>query len=1022
MFKKSVSIFLLITMVLSLISPSFIASAEEDELIIHYIREDKNYEGWNIWLWPKDGDGLAFEFEKVDDNGAYFSIPIDESIEEYGFIVRMNEWEKKDFDKDQFINVKENKEIYIFSGKEGYSTKNESQSEQSSIANTLDEITLRIHYHRFDEDYNGWNIWLWPKDGEGTPYSFNNEDEYGVFFEQKLSGLSGINEIGLIVRLNEWEAKDIDEDRFVKIENLNDNILEIYLVQGDKKIYTDKSKVDMSPKFTSASFISENEVQFYSTTAFDLNLDMFYILDQDGNKVEIESISSKSGDKGVKNAVIKAKEIFSIWKTYKLFGKNYKEISIDKVSLYDTEAFKNQYTYSGDDLGANYSNEKTTFKIWAPTANKMELNLFKDGANSPSYSVIEMDKSDNGVFEATVEGDLNKVYYTYKITIGNDTDELVDPYAKAAGVNGQRGMIIDLDSTDPQGWDTDVKPEFANYTDAVVYELHIRDLATHEESGIKNVGKFISLTETGTTNKDGLTTGIDHLKELGITHLQILPMYDYNSVDESSSAPKFNWGYDPLNYNVPEGSYSTDPYNGEVRINEMKTMIKALHDNGIRVVMDVVYNHTALTKDSNLNKAVPEYYYRTSNGKFSNASGCGNETASEREMARKFIVDSVKYWVTEYHIDGFRFDLMGIHDIETMKEIESELHKIDPSIIIYGEGWTGGTSTLSETQRLVKKNISKVENIGAFNDDMRDGIKGHVFEDKSPGFVSGAVGLIDSVKFGIVGSVNHPQVTYQRVNYSKAPWANSPIQSINYVAAHDNLTLYDKLKTVNKDASEEELKKMSMMADAIVLTSQGVPFIHAGSELLRSKNMDENSYQSPDSVNMIDWSLKTKNQDVVNYYKGLIEIRKAHPAFRMTDSTMVANNLIFFSDKKDSTLKISAENMIAYLINNNANNDIAGSILVAFNGSKEEITLNIPDGEWDVLVKDDKASAEPIDRIKGNNIKISPLTSVILVSKEVVEPNNIVADEKTSNKLLPILGAGVLIAGIAYLAIRRRKK
>ncbi|RYY20872.1 MAG: type I pullulanase, partial [Sphingobacteriaceae bacterium] len=493
--------------------------------------------------------------------------------------------------------------------------------------------------------------------------------------------------------------------------------------------------------------------------------------------------------------------------------------------------------------------------------------------------------------------------------------EKPDIYAKAVGLNGQRGMVVDLTSTNPANWKQDRKPQLKNSTDIVIYELHVRDLSVSKNSGINHKGKFLGLTETGTKSPDGESTGLDHIKELGVTHVHLLPSFDFNSVDESKLASsQYDWGYDPQNYNVPEGSYSTNPSDGNVRIREFKQMVQALHAKGLRVILDVVYNHTSDINNSNFTQFAPGYFYRHNlDGSYSNGTGCGNETASEQVMMRKFIIESVAYWATEYHLDGFRFDLMGVHDIETMNAVSNKLHQIDPTIFIYGEGWTAGASPLPEEQRAVKKNALKLTKVAAFSDDIRDGLRGDFSDVKAKGFVSGATGLAESVKFGIVASTQHPQINYQLINHSKAPWANEPYQTINYASCHDDNTLFDRLKIGNPDASEEDLIQMDKLSDAVVLTSQGVAFLHAGSEMLRTKQGIANSYNSPDSINELDWSRKTKYKAVFNYYKGLIALRKNHPAFRMPSTTMIQQHLKF-TENNDP-------NLIQYQLSNHANGD-----------------------------------------------------------------------------------------------------
>ena len=542
--------------------------------------------------------------------------------------------------------------------------------------------------------------------------------------------------------------------------------------------------------------------------------------------------------------------------------------------------------YTGE-LGALYGKDRTAFRLWAPTAAKAYVNLYPDGGVSGLAERLEMTRPDNGVWGAEKDGDLDGVYYTYTVSVDGAQNEAVDPYAKAAGVNGKRGMVVDLPSTDPSGWEDDKAPAFGHPTDAVIYELHIRDFSVADNSGMVNKGKYLAFTEEGTQSPDGLATGVDHMAELGVTHVHLLPCFDFRSIDERFlERNAFNWGYDPENYNLPEGSYATDPYNGHVRINEFKQMVQSLHTNGLRVVMDVVYNHTGATADSNLNKLAPGYYYRMNGaGGFANGSGCGNETASERSMARKLIVDSVVYWAAEYHIDGFRFDLMALHDIETMNAVRAALDEIDPSILLYGEGWHAGGTPLPEDKQASKKNIHLLdERIAAFSDDVRDGIKGHVFQSENPGFVSGNYGeWRENVKFGITGAVYHPQVNYSglRDGYAAAPWAKAPSQTVTYASAHDNLTLWDKFKASRPDLGEAEYLQCNKLSALLVFTSQGIPFFQAGEEFARTKYGNGNSYESPDAINCLDWGRKVKYYDLFAYYKGLIALRNAQPAFRL---------------------------------------------------------------------------------------------------------------------------------------------
>ena len=625
------------------------------------------------------------------------------------------------------------------------------------------------------------------------------------------------------------------------------------------------------------------------------------------------------------------------------------------LPLYKPAGIDDVPVYNGADLGVSYSAQATTFKVWAPNAREVKLRLFDAGEGGAAIKVTDLAKASSGVWEMVVKGDLKNKYYTFQVK-QNDIWllEAPDIYAKAVGVNGHRGMVVDLRATDPTGWDADKKPAQKNFTDIVIYETHVRDISMSDNSGIIHKGKFLGLVETGTKNLAGQSTGLDHLKELGITHVHLLPSFDYNTVDESKpEAGQYNWGYDPLNYNVPEGSYSTNPYDGNVRIREFKQMVKTLHANGLRVILDVVYNHTSDSQHANFNQFAPGYFYRmNADGSYANGTGCGNETASEKIMMRNFMVQSVVYWATEYHLDGFRFDLMGIHDIETMNAISDALHKIDPTIFIYGEGWTAGNTPLPEEQRAVKKNAYKLKQIAVFDDDMRDGLKGGWSDVKTKGFVSGAPGNAESVKFGIVAATPHPQVNYQLVNYSKSPWAAQPYQTINYVSCHDDNTLFDRLKISNPDATEEELIRMDKLSNAVVLTSQGVSFLHSGAELLRTKQDVANSYNSPDAINQIDWSRKTKYRSVFNYYKQLVWLRRNHPAFRMPTTQMISEHLSFIDTANPC--------LIAYQIKGNANGDKWKNILVVINGNAASRKVKIPQGSWTLIADENHVDEKGI--------------------------------------------------------------
>jgi pullulanase len=635
--------------------------------------------------------------------------------------------------------------------------------------------------------------------------------------------------------------------------------------------------------------------------------------------------------------------------------------------------------YGGDDLGVRYSREETNIRIWAPTAIQVELRIYRQSLGGSAIRIDQFEKAENGTWIFELHGNLKGYYYTIRINDGIWLNETPCIDARAVGTNGLRGLIFDPEETNPEGWNNDRRIKCEHATDAIIYELHVRDFSIAPSSGMNNKGKYLAFTETGTLSPEGLKTGIDHLKELGITHVHLLPVADFLTVDESAPDQSYNWGYDPLNFNSPEGSYSSNP-NTIARILELKMLVQSLHQAGIGVIVDVVYNHTAFTRRSNFNQTVPGYYYRQKpNGTFSNASGCGNEIATERNMVRKFIIDSLNYWATEYHLDGFRFDLMGIFDLDTMNQIRASIDLVSPNILLYGEGWTADKSPMNETFRAVKTNVSRLFRIAVFNDDFRDGIKGNHSVTYSRGFVSGQTVQEENIKFGIAGACFHQQIEYGYVEHSKSPWASEPWQCINYASCHDNHTLFDKLSLSCPEASGEELSRMVMMAGALVLTSQGIPFLHAGVEMARTKLGDHNSYKSPDQVNQIDWTRKSTNIGIFKYYQALISLRKKHPAFHMNWAGLIRKHLVFSSEYQPG--------VASYMLVNHANGDEWKTILMVFNGNRHEITFKLqPQTCWRIVARDTTINTESTDLVTANEIQVSGISMLILVEDYFVHP------------------------------------
>ena len=635
--------------------------------------------------------------------------------------------------------------------------------------------------------------------------------------------------------------------------------------------------------------------------------------------------------------------------------------------VYSSEDFESKFTYSGD-LGFSWSPEKTFFRFWSPFAESAKVCLYKTGDPDASDLIEEINMTADvcGTWVAEKNGDLNGVYYTFSVNINGETREAADPYAKAAGVNGKRSMVIDLSETDPEGWEKDKGVFYnQNITDAVIYELHVKDLSMDENSGISKKGKFLGITEKGTKTPGGISTGLDHIKELGVTHIHFLPCFDYGSVDESKPEnPQYNWGYDPVNFNVPEGSYSADAKNGAVRISEMKKMIQELHQNGIGVIMDVVYNHVYKKEEFCFNVLVPEYFSRTDeNGVYSEGSGCGNDTASERSMVKKYIVDSVKYWADEYHIDGFRFDLSGLLDVATMNEITAKVYPEHPNTVFYCEGWDMPTKVTKPFVELAnQKNSEKTPGCSFFSDTVHDFIIGHSSLKEEKGFATGQ---------------DCDYVLLKKCFRGMPDWCKTPSKSINYASCHDGYTLFDKISSALPEADFAEKVRRNNFAAAIYMLSQGVPFFQAGEEMLRSKinpdgSFEHNSYKSPDSVNSIKWTELEKEEvyKVFEYYKGLIRFRKAHGVLRMKTAEEVYSHI--------SDVETGEKNVPAFHLWGNVNGEVSEAIFVVFNGENSEKEISLPVGKWSVRVFDETAGDEHLF-FAEDKIKIPPLSAAVMV-------------------------------------------
>lgn len=862
-----------------------------------------------------------------------------------------------------------------------------------------DTLTITVHYNRIAGDYDNWNLWIWKNmdtgaDGPGAEVKFDGEDSFGKKVTFKLEGMKPYDNVGIIARLGNWQKKDVGStwpnggDRFIKSFDASGKA-EVWLIEGDKEIYTKEPSIGaIKPQINSAILNDFKAVTLTLNNQYTLKgtpTEDFTLTDAKGANVTISSVSLPAGKTASNFVTLNLAADVDIASAYTVNHPVYGKGSVAVGSIMDSKAFADAFTYTGNDLGNTYSPSKTDFRVWAPTATAVKLITYPT-LTARNGTEINMTKAEKGTWTASVAGDQHLLAYVYRAEVGGVFREAVDPYVRATVIEGDRGVVVDLSRTNPARWTPGAanKPAFSGKpTDAVIYETHVRDLSIDSNSGIPvaHRGKFLAFTDYNTTTtqvvvnkktkkktvvKTKNPSGISAIKELGISHIQFLPIYDYASVVEAK--PTFNWGYDPKNFNVPEGSYATKPADPVNRIMELKTMIQSLHDNGIRVIMDVVYNHVWDAGSFSQEQLVPGYFFRrTSSGEYANGTGVGNETASERPMVRKFIVDSVKYWASEYNLDGYRFDLMGIHDITTMQQVRAELNKIDPTIIVLGEGWNMG-EMIPDNQKAAQINALSLPGISMFNDEIRDAIKGSVFDSGDRGWATGKYASISGVKAGIVGNILFDRFVNGR-------WTTiDPGQSVNYVEAHDNLSLYDKLKASKRGSSEAQLASYHRLSTSVIMLAQGMPFIQAGQEFLRTKLGDENSYKSSDAVNSLKWNSRATNIVSVNYYKGLIAIRKAHPAFRMDTAAAVKANLKFLNVD---------EPMIAYSLDGKAVGDTWNTIVVAHNPSTSARTITLPSsGDWNVVVTGSRASEATITTLKGVTTVSVPALSTWVAHKQ----------------------------------------
>ena len=1014
--KKTISFILALVMVLGLVMVPGVLSVSAEEagpvvLKFHYSREDGAYDEWDLYSWGAITGAAPF----AEENGEMVAtIYANANTASVGFIVRQggDGWTGKDPDGDRFVESvytdlaqvqSGTLHIYLTSGVADFTVEEGDDVVKGAATASEYDITIKVHYFREDGDYEPWEVHMW--NGVESLDSTRDFEQEEVEYEGTTYGATATYYadaadiwVGFIIKKPDW-TKDPDGDRHIDVSDVLSGTVHVYAKTGSalEDFIVDKSEAQVGAKVTAAVYDSITGV-LTVTTALPIEGDIAgsFVLEGPAGEMKITDVANVEGTSDyviTYEGEINADEIFTVY---------YKgtPCRVTVPNVYSTDFFEAEYTYEGDDLGAAWSENATFFRLWAPTASAVSVNLYTTGDEKADDLIqsVEMTADVNGTWVATVEGDLNGTYYTYSVTRKGETVEAVDPYARTTGINGNRAMIVDLDSTDPAGWENDTYVTQENYTDAVIWELHVRDFSIDASSGVSeaNRGNYLAFTEKGTkVPGTDISTGLDYMVQLGVNYVHLLPVYDINSVDEITDG--FNWGYDPKNYNVPEGSYSSDPYNGAVRVNEFKQMVQALHNEGIGVVMDVVYNHVADAGNFCFNKIVPGYFSRIhDDGSYQSNSGCGNDTATERSMVRKYIVDSVLYWAEEYHIDGFRWDLVGLIDYETINQVMAEVHAVNPNIIFYGEGWEMCTWTTKDgyvNKMTIQPNDTKVNTdagvFAFFNDTIRNVIHGGVFTATDKGFTSG--NMSGSTKMTVSAGY-----TANSVWGSNGGTVDTPLQTINYASCHDNYTLFDNLTIDVMDATgctaEEaaaQAAAMNNLGAAYYITAQGVPFIHAGEEMLRSKpdaqqevGFNHNSYNAGDEINAIRWD-KLQDELVASshaYYQGLIAFRAAHPAMRLTTKADVIAAM--------TEIETYNNNVVAF-VNNGAG--LEDAIISIFNADSVANTVELPEGKWAVCVNKNTAGTEALAIVEGT-VEVDATSAMILVA---ADPNAEVTQPET---------------------------
>jgi pullulanase len=931
-------------------------------LIVHYRRDAADYDGWNLWAWPTGSDGGATAFTGSDAFGLYAVVVYEEAHTKMGFILRRGDWLEKDGDQDRMVEVNADgvAEVWVRQGRMSFDTAppmiesaqdarppgpapEDDEPAYTAIAPASAEAVgaqavVVMHYHRPDGRYDGWNAWVWAEGRAGEVYPLDGVDGYGVYARVLLD--EPTDRVGFIIRRGEWLERDVEQDRFVSLDP--SGVAEVWLLAGEERVYMDPANLEYSLRIQRALLDAPDKlhVRLNRPAKVDQLSDPPGWVQAGDNRYAVGKVKVIGhGEAGSRDLVLTLTEPIGLDRisspmTLTLPG-------IDPAIVFARDILTDKAFHDlGATLGSDHTPEATAFATWSPVAQRVELLLYKTADDAESYETHAMHKGTGSVWRTRVEGDLDGVYYLYRFESYGEVREVPDIYCKAASHDSARSMVIDLDRTDPPGWDEDTPPVSASPTDEVIYEVHVRDYSIADPSCPPEYrGRYLGLVHE---NDADIATGISHLKELGVTTVHLLPIQDF-----SAGMDEYNWGYWTALFGVPEAQYSTNHDDPAQAIKDFKAMVKALHDADIRVVLDVVYNHTSTSfAASPFDQAVPWYYFRTTpGGRLRNESGTGNAVADERPMARKYIVDSLKYWVDEYHVDGFRFDLLGMMHKESVALLEKELHAMRPDLLIYGEPWTGGGPTH------FPKGAQKKMRVAVFNDHFRNAIRGDL-DGVSRGFAMGG-GHEREIRNGLAGGIDD--------------FADQPTESINYISAHDNRTYWDKLTHTLPDADNDTKRAIQKLSLGMMLTAQGVAFLHGGSDFARTKLGNHNSYNAGDEVNKFDWPRKAEYRDVFDYTRGLIQLRRAHPAMRMTERKLIRKHMTFHD----------GHGPIWYELNGTAVGDSWSSIIAVYNGGPESKPFMLPDGTWRIVVNHERAGVEPIGEASGE-VELPPYSMMVL--------------------------------------------